>query len=89
MMTITKPQQTTRVVCEECQWKGEISERLAARNPFDLSEEISGCPNCKSINSFRTTCDEPECWEQDTMGIGTADGYRRTCWKHRPKEWDK
>ncbi len=77
-----------RMVCEECGARiaGTV---LSATNPFDPEDVITGCPNCKSVNRLRTTCDEPECWEPDTMGIGTTKGYRRTCWEHRPKEWDK
>jgi len=74
----------TRVVCEECGWKGYTYEILTASNPFDPIDRIIGCPTCKSVETLRTTCDEPGCWEQDTMGTPTKNGYRRTCWKHKP-----
>ena len=82
---------STRIVCEErgCGWKGEKDECLTANNPFDDQETIIGCPKCKGINTMRSTCDAPDCWEQDTMWISTPSGYRRTCYKHRPKEWDE
>jgi hypothetical protein len=61
---------------------------LSAPNPFDSEDVITGCPNCKEVNRLRSTCDEPNCWEADSMGIATPNGYRRTCYAHRPKEWD-
>ncbi len=76
-----------RYVCEECRSKITVGI-LSAQNPFDPEDTIIGCPNCKEVNRLRTTCDEPNCWEADTMGIGTPNGYRRTCYTHRPKEWD-
>lgn len=74
-----------RFVCEECDWRGLESAILCASNPFDAEDTIQGCPKCKSVNTMRTTCDEDGCWEPDTMGTPTENGYRRTCWKHRPK----
>jgi hypothetical protein len=65
------------------------SEVLDARNPFCSQDIISGCPKCFSVNEIRGTCDYPGCWEPDTMGTPTANGYRRTCWKHRLEASDK
>lgn len=74
----------SRSVCKECGWKGSGEEVLEAANPFDANDTISGCPKCKSAQTMRTTCDEPGCWEPDTCGTPTPNGYRRTCGKHVP-----
>jgi hypothetical protein len=75
----------TRRVCKECGWQGTTTEVLEGKSPFD-NAVLDGCPLCFAVNSMRTTCDEPDCWEPDTMGTPTPDGYRRTCWDHRPME---
>ena len=72
--------------CENhrCDWKGDDSEMLRAPHPFDLADEVVGCPNCKDIGTLAEVCDEPGCWEVSTMGTPTGEGYRRTCFNHRP-----
>jgi hypothetical protein len=75
-----------KYVCEICDWHGLESEMLRAKNPFDEKTFIYGCPVCKEVDPMRTACDEPDCWEQDTCGTPTKDGYRRTCGKHQPKD---
>lgn len=74
--------------CEvrRCTWHGLDSEVLTAPDPFDAGEQLTGCPKCKSVNTLREVCDEPDCWEFSSCGTPTAKGYRRTCHKHLPKE---
>jgi len=57
---------------------------LKAKNPFDKTEEIWGCPKCFSINTLVRVCDEPNCKEVVTCGWRSDKGYRQTCGKH----WD-
>lgn len=73
-----------KVVCEECEWTGRISEVLRAQNPWDETDTILGCPKCRSPESFRFACDEPDCWASVTCGTPTPTGYRSTCGKHAP-----
>ena len=73
-----------KVICEECNWHGLTIELLHAQNPFDVTEHILGCPNCKTINSLVVACDEPDCWSESSCGTPTLQGYRRTCHKHYP-----
>jgi len=73
-----------RLVCEDCDWRGTYNKALIAKNPFDPLDELTGCPNCKSVNRLRGTCDEPGCWEPATIGTPVKGGYRRTCWQHSP-----
>jgi len=75
---------SSRRVCRECNWRGRANEILATRNPFEPGTVIYACPACKEIGQLRTTCDEPGCWEEDTIGQPVPDGYRRTCHKHDP-----
>ena len=74
--------------CEvhRCTWHGLDSETLTAPDPFDIGETLTGCPSCKSANTLREACDEPDCWEFSSCGTPTETGYRRTCGKHLPKE---
>ena len=71
-----------RYVCTECGCHCGGKTILTAPNPFDNSEQIYGCPQCYSVNFLRGTCDEPDCWEPDTIGMPTPNGYRRTCYRH-------
>lgn len=68
-----------------CGWIGTESEMLTAPNPFDPEDTLCGCPLCREVNNLRSCCDEPECFEPDTCGTPTPEGYRRTCGKHLPK----
>ncbi|HON48067.1 MAG TPA: hypothetical protein PLZ60_09990 [Kiritimatiellia bacterium] len=49
--------------CEyrNCDWRGDSGDMLRAKNPFDESEEITGCPKCKQIECLMGVCDEPGC----------------------------
>lgn len=78
-----------RVRCNECDWRGMDGELLRADNPFFPMDEIIGCPKCYAINEDYAVCDEPGCWKQSTMGTPTPEGYRHTCWNHKPSEVTK
>lgn len=75
---------TDKWTCKECDWRGLESELLLAPNPFQINDEICGCPKCKSVDCFAAACDEPECWREVSCGTPTPSGYRSTCGKHRP-----
>ena len=73
-------------ICDFCEWTGYENQVLMACNPFDTSDTIVGCPNCKSIDSIQLVCDEPKCWREHTCGTVDENGkYRLTCSEHRPK----
>ncbi len=77
----------TKWMCEQCNWKGYEHQLLLGCNPFNPDEEITGCPECKIIEQFMQTCDEPNCWLE--AGCGTPfglSGYKRHCHKHPPVE---
>lgn len=75
-----------KIICDEirCDWRGYVGEELIAVNPFDLDEDIRGCPQCKSINTIVYACDEPGCWNRASGGEPYKDGYRWYCYKHNP-----
>jgi hypothetical protein len=79
-------QDVVRRVCTACGWRGTDDEILSAPSPFEPQFTIYACPACKEIEQLRGCCDEPGCWEPDTCGTPTADGYRRTCGKHQPNK---
>lgn len=74
-------------VCGACNWSGKESDLLVAKNPFTAlaSHTITGCPWCKDVDSIYTICDEPGCWEPDTCGTPSPEGYRRVCGNHYHK----
>lgn len=76
-----------RVICTErrCGWRGLEGDVLQAANPFDVDDQINGCPKCHSVDSIVVACDEPDCWQQSTCGTPVTGGYRQTCGKHVPK----
>ena len=75
-----------KVRCDSCDWKGRDTERLSAPNPFDADDTIYGCPACMSVDCFFYICDEYGCWNRQSCGMPTDDGYRNTCRKHMPRE---
>jgi hypothetical protein len=73
-----------KIACECCDWRGTTDQLLSARNPFDQTDTIQGCPNCRQVGDFVVACDEPDCWREVTNGTPTPAGYRSTCSKHMP-----
>lgn len=71
-----------KVSCSECNWQGHENEVLIAPNPFNLSDNVKGCPKCYGINSINRICDEPGCLKITTCRFSTVNGYRRTCGRH-------
>ena len=67
-------------------WEGNNELMLWGKNPFNEKEIITGCPECKSIDSCFAVCDEPKCWEPATCGTPTKEKYRNTCGKHKPED---
>ena len=69
--------------CRECDAYMHEVDMLTAPNPFDPKDTLVGCPNCKSVGSFREICDEAGCNDEATCGFPAKDsGYRRTCYDH-------
>ena len=70
-------------MCEDCKWQGTNEQVLVADNPFLPSHRITGCPDCREVNTMRELCDEPGCCQYSDCGFPTDDGgYRRTCFDH-------
>lgn len=76
-----------QIKCCECDTIIEETAALRAPNPFDPSEELVGCPTCKSVDSFLAVCDEPDCVQTVSCGWQSPEGYRRTCYQH--SHWNK
>lgn len=75
-----------KVTCSNisCDWHGDRNDALQAPDPFLVGNVLFACPRCCE-QTVVTACDEPDCWEQDTIGTPTPTGYRRTCSKHEPQ----
>ena len=72
----------SRLRCVECSSIIDETAVLVAPNPFDHSEELHGCPTCKSVDSLVSVCDEPGCDKDVSCGWVSPAGYRHTCYQH-------
>jgi len=78
--------------CQErrCNWVGEESEILYFQNPYNESEKIGVCPECRTIEtSIWQACDEQGCNRTASCGVPTPEGYRNTCYDHMPVKVQK
>lgn len=76
-MTVSKWQ------CKCCDAVVFDSEFLRAPSPFDPTDELVGCPHCKSAEGFVELCEIDGCHRAASCGGPGADGvYRRTCGAH-------
>lgn len=76
-----------RAKCNDlrCGWVGDSDDALRAPNPFDPEDELTACPKCREVNQLIAACDEPGCTKDGSCGTPTEDGYRTTCFAHRPE----
>lgn len=75
-----------KVICSDCGWIGDDAESLKADHPFSWGDTVTGCPECRGIDTLSGACDEPGCDRVSTCGTPTPGGYRLTCGDHAP-EW--
>ena len=68
--------------CRDCDFCGDSTGFLKAKNPFNPEDDVWGCPSCCSVNNYDLVCDEPGCDEVVTCGTPTKDGYRQVCSEH-------
>ncbi len=72
-------------MCRDCGAATLEHNLLTAKNPFDNTDTIIGCPKCFSVQDFIEICDEPGCTAPASCGFPVKEGfggYRRTCGKH-------
>ena len=76
--------------CNLCEAAIEPAQLLVSTNPFDSSEEITGCPHCKQCTEgFTVLCDVTGCRESVTCGWPSPHGYRQTCGVHWERKHEK
>ena len=75
-----------RVRCSECCWTGDRSAVLEGLNPFDSTQVVEACPDCKEINRLEIACHVSDCPKLGEYGAPTPDGYVLSCHEHQPKE---
>lgn len=82
----TLPEAKSRWICSECSHICYDEFILKAANPFDGRENVSGCPECRSVDSFSCACMDVKCQLESSGGHPGAFGFRyvRTCWNHSP-----
>lgn len=69
-------------ICGECGYILKDHELLLDKNPFNIKENIYGCPKCKSIDSDLRLCDLKGCIEKATCGTPYQNTYLHLCGKH-------
>jgi hypothetical protein len=78
------PEAPERWYCSEC---GKVSEHyLTGLHPFLEGQDISGCPNCRNVETLVVACYHPGCPNKATGGYPRGHGFRYvwTCFEHRP-----
>ena len=74
-----------RYFCEECYSVIPARGLLDAPNPFDPTDRVFGCPDCKAVESTMLACYAEGCESAATCGSWHPDGiYRSTCYRHLP-----
>ena len=71
-----------RYRCQSCHgiFPGDLM--LTAPSPFDVNDELRGCPLCKAPERIKMLCDVEGCYLDYSCGFSTPTGYRLTCFKH-------
>jgi len=74
-----------KMICDnrKCKWVGKESELLTAPDPFQPNERLFACPKCKG-QTINLVCDDEDSKQHATCGTPTPNGYRQTCYKHKP-----
>ena len=67
---------TNKVLCKECKWHGTVDELLKAPNPFNILEEIDGCPQCFTPNSMVNVCIFESCWKEAICSHTCAEHFK-------------
>ncbi len=75
-----------KMICDNhrCKWVGKESELLTAPDPFSPGDRLYACPKCKKQDRIFLGCDHKDCRLPATVGTPTPNGYRQTCYKHKP-----
>lgn len=75
--------------CKSCDAVTLEPDLLTAPSPFDPTETLYGCPQCKQCGpGYDQLCDEIGCGDLVCAGVqivnasGGRDGYRLVCGKH-------
>jgi hypothetical protein len=70
--------------CDNCDMIWKKSELLEGENPFNKTEIIKGCPNCKEANNFTAMCEVEGCHrEWSGSGPGKDGDWWTTCYEHK------
>jgi hypothetical protein len=66
-----------------CGWAGWSCELLRAPSPFDSSDELFACPECRRTEDIEALCEVDGCRQLATCVGPHPDGvYRHTCYGH-------
>lgn len=72
--------------CSECGCGVHEDGVLTAPNPFsEQPETMMGCPDCREANTMRRACDETGCFKEAGCGTPIPNGYKWSCFEHRPE----
>jgi hypothetical protein len=76
---------STKVVCEECEWRGWLHEIDRVQDP--KSDKVwSVCPGCRTPENLLHACECEDCWNLVSCGMPVASGdYIQVCSNHVPR----
>jgi len=83
---VTVKEAKQRWICTECGHICFDEFILEAPNPFDVTSNIAGCPDCKAVDSFNGACMDEKCRKVHSSGTPNLYGFRYLwlCWDHSP-----
>jgi hypothetical protein len=70
--------------CTECKWLGPASAIKVVQDPDEADNAWSICPECRMAENFDIVCADTECQKIGSCGTPSKDGYKFTCFEHRP-----
>lgn len=74
-----------KLMCGSCDWRGTTEDTLEAPHPFSPGETLTGCPQCKEVNSMRRGCYFRGCLEEGNCGSPHPEHrYVWHCYAHSP-----
>jgi len=73
---------TNKYKCGCCDTISIVGDILKAPNPFNVHDELWGCPHCFAAEDFLRVCDGNGCNSTSVAGIPISDMYLFLCRDH-------
>jgi len=70
--------------CTECATETPRDDLIKFPDPEMAENYWTICPFCREAEQFERMCDAFNCDQTSSCGTPTPDGYRITCYEHKP-----